>query len=400
MALLCAGPAAADGAIGGTDGAELIQGTPRYQVAADAAQTNAKVFGAVGAFERQILPLISDPKRGNAYGFAFEMSVVKNVVRAVGGCTLSDRLTGCPNGLAIHNVTVSAGNLAINYPLSKHVGLFYTSAFVAAYSGPDTVDIRDTLGPFYPVMGYAFGPLSFLGKSTYDKFTGGVMKGTGADAVVGLSVRTPYLNGFGGYTASQGLFGDFTISEIDTFASLVFGEGFSQLSYLKAGLRDFDYLNNSALARRVGRLNLFGRRLVYNVPSSQGELRPGLAAPITSGHLEQTGIADRFDLYLSYRTQPHGELGEARAGVRFGNVLLSGGVVNLPDLWMFGAQGGYKPALALRYKSNLDPDEKPSDVAVDASILLNDPELLTVFPYAYNAVSFKVSFAFFEKSKE
>jgi hypothetical protein len=394
---LLPGLASAEGAIGGTDGAELIQGTARYQVAVDAAQTNAKVFGAVGAFERQILPLLSDPKRGNTSAFAFELSVVKNVVRALGNCSLGQRLTGCPDGLVIHNVTVSAGNLAINYPISKHVGIFYTSAFVAAYSSPDQMDVRDAIAPFYPVMGYAFGPVSFFGKNAYNKFTGGVLKGTGADAVLGLSVRTPYVTGFGGYTASQGLFGDFTVSDLDAFASAVFGEEFSQLSYLKVGLRDFDYLNNSELARKVGRLNLFGRRLVYNVPSAQGALRPGLATPITSGHVEQTSIAGRFDLYFSYRTRPRTELGEARVGARFGNVLLSGGVVNLPDLWMFGARGGYKPALALRYKSDADPQDPPSVVSVEGSVLLNDPELLTVFPYAYNAVSFKLSFGLHEK---
>jgi hypothetical protein len=33
-------------------------------------------------------------------------------------------------------------------------------------------------------------------------------------------------------------------------------------------------------------------------------------------------------------------------------------------------------------------------MSFDASVVMNDPELLTVFPYAYNAVSLKLSFTF------
>ncbi|RYE89329.1 MAG: hypothetical protein EOO75_12010 [Myxococcales bacterium] len=68
---LGAGRASADDdtkAIGGTDGATLLAGTPRYRVAVDAARTNAKVFGAVGAFERQILPAFSRPYSGDVFG--------------------------------------------------------------------------------------------------------------------------------------------------------------------------------------------------------------------------------------------------------------------------------------------------------------------------------------------
>jgi hypothetical protein len=391
---LGAGRARADDAdtkaIGGTDGANLIAGTPRYRVAVDAARTNAKVFGAIGAFERQILPAFSRPYSGDVLGG--EISVVKNVVQGIGTCGTADQLTSCPNGLARHHVTVSAGNLAIGYRLNRYLGVFLTSSWVAAYSSPSNLDARDGIAPLYPVMGWAFGPLSLFGKKVYYNLAGKVLDGTGADAVVGASVRTPYVNGFAGYTASQGLFADFTISDIDTFASAVLGDSFEQLSYLKAGLREFDYLNNSDLARKIGRLNLFGRRLVYNVPTAAGDPRPGLSAPITSAHVEQVQIGGWLDLMVAMRVQPQKELAELRAGLRTGDFTLSGGVVNLPNLWMFGAEGGYRPTFALRYHAQND-DQSGDYLGFDASVVMNDPELLTVFPYAYNAVSLKMSFA-------
>ncbi len=382
----------------GSDGDRaLVAGLPRYNVAIKAGETNANAFGAIAAFERHILPTLNrkDPVGGV---FAFELNLIRDVTRGIGTCGISTPDL-CPTGYQLHHVNVSAGNLSLMFPFTPHFGGFYTSAFTAVYSSPSGIDVRDVMLPFLPVLGYAFGPVRFFGKNAYESVAGAVMPGTGADAVIGLYSRSEYIAGFAGYAATQGAFADISSPKLDTFISSLLSERFAELAYLKGGLREFDYFGSEKLAKIIGKTNLFGRRLVYNVPTT-APLNKDFAIPVTSAHVEQLDIFEHFDVRVAYRIEPVPEIQEARLGAKYRfaeesdastYVGATAGMTTLPAFWMYGVGGGKKAA------ATLEMGVESKELKARAQLRYNDPEVLIVFPYAQDGVSIFLSVNFAPK---
>ena len=97
------------------------------------------------------------------------------------------------------------------------------------------------------------------------------------------------------------------------------------------------------------------------------------------------------DVIYRATMEPKPDLYEASLGLRSGGQMgggyIRGGVVKLPDLWYHGVSGGYKP----RFEAGMAfGPTLPGRHVFEMGVGVNDAELLSVFPYAYNAIQFHI----------
>ena len=382
------------------DGFGLIEGTTRYEAARQASLTNAQVYGAVGAFDRYVIPLLGAESEEGIALFAFEYGAILNAAQAPGRCKkqITEATGGCLRGISLNNVDLYSSNVAFGYR-SGPLGFFYT----ASYTLPVVVGEGLNRGTYAyatvmgPALSWFMSPIRLLGKKTFNKILPGDM-----DGVVGGSLNTKVGSAYVGYVFSQGVFGDIDLPELKSFVTTVLGQQFKELSYLKGGLRQFDYFSDS-LAETIGRSSLYGRKLQLVPPQAPGitELadRQNLIDFVTV-HFEQTDIARYVDARVAYTATPVAELHQASVSVHTEDfsvnrgprvqrgdqgdkkipfeASLTAGVVSLPNLWYYGVEGGRR--LSLTAEMAYGPAR--------ASIRRNDPEVLSTFPVAYDAWSF------------
>lgn len=394
---LAAPLARADNNFYSPDGYTLTPGTTRYEAARQAAATNAQIFGAVGAYSRHVVPLLK--KEGDGAMFELEYHATINAAKAPGECKvkLGKALDGCNLGTSINHLDLYGSNFAIAYK-GGPISLFYSASLtMPVVIGPG---INRGLFPYLtitgPVLAHAMVPMRLISKD----FGKDVLPGIGIDAIGGGGFVSSYLTVNGGYALSQGLFGDIQVPKLQGFVTALVGDKFRELSTLVAGLRQFDYFGLTDFTDTAGRTTLYARQLRYIPPqtaatptdAAANDQRDG-AFNFVSGHLEQTDIAGYLDVSLSYLTKPTALLHEAsvtvhtkgfraqeavqgsdpNAALRVGLTL---GMVNLPDLYDFGVEGGR------RFRFGLEI----ADGFFYASIRSNDPQTLAMFPMAYNAL--------------
>ncbi len=395
-AFLVAPAARADKDFFSIDGYQLTPGSTRYEAARQAAVSNAQIFGAVGAYNRHIVPLLTSGKDGALFELEYHATI--NAAKAPGSCPtkLGKDLDGCNLGTSINHLDLYGSNFAIAYrggPLS----LFYSASLtMPVVVGPG---LNRGLLPYLtitgPVFAHAMVPMRLISKD----FGKDILPGIGIDAIGGGGFVSDYITINGGYALSQGLFGDIQIPKLQGFATALLGDKFKDVVTFLAGIRQFDYFGLKEFTDTAGRTSLYARQLRYIPPQTA---QPGDSSAATdqrdgafnfiSGHLEQTDIVGYFDVSLSYLTKPtpllqeasvsihtkgfrahEAKIGEGENGLHAGLTL---GLVTLPDLYDFGVEGGR------RFRFGLEI----SDGIFYASVRSNDPQTLAMFPMAYNAL--------------
>ncbi len=376
----------------------MLPGTVRYDAVKQASLTNARMYGAIGAFERFILPKIWEKDEDARNGVALEFNVIYNAAQAFGQCSALG--VDCPEGVTINQVDLYASNLAFVFSLDESLGMFYSSSYTVA-AVPGTSDSRmvsSIMVTGAPLFAYVFGPVRLLGKDTFNKILPG-----DADGIVGGFVRTDSAALYAGYLFSKGAFTNVGLPELKAFASAAFAREFSELSYLKTGLERLE-LGGEDVAETIGKTTAFVRRLrMYPpTPNPQGipieELEPLDGFDFLTAHLDQTAIADyfgggaalgikpnvsMFEGHLQiqtkdFRSAATGAFGDPTEAPEF-NGCLKLGFVQMPNLYYYGVEGGRH--FMVSAEANVH--------GVMALIFrMNDPELLSAFPYAHDAVNF------------
>lgn len=395
------------------DKVNVYDRTVRWEVMRQAGFTSARVFGAVGAFDKYVRPALSTPIAGGDTQLAggLEYNVVLNAAHAVGRC-------GMPECETLHDKEVL---LALDLYNSSFafmyggpvVGLFAAGSYtLPAISGPGLnrglMGYETVMGP---VLVYGLWWLRLFGKKAFSYVLPGSMEG-----VAGGYLRAGPINATAGYILSQGLFADISAPRFSPFATAAVSDQLEQTSLLKGGLRYFDYFG-TRVTQTIGQTSVFARRLLLNPPRSVlGSVNPvddlsdasaNAKIPLLTGHFEQTDIMQLVDIRLAYATKPTPVLHEARVGVhtprynaiqaRSGisekgsnspiGLSLTMGMVQFPDLFYYGVQGGK------RFSFALEGGMVSEGLVVKSFVRFNDPELLTPFPYAYNALNFGLSFS-------
>lgn len=374
-----------------------IAGTAGYENARSAVRTTVSTYGA-GAFARRRL-------RKNT-GFVMDMHAVYNVARVPHTCDFTD--SAYDGQVYMQPFDVAATNLGLRAPVFKDgpanskLRLFYASSVVtgSTWAGPALPMVpMFNLYPAFaaPVVGRSN---AYVGVSAYT-----------VDWIGGANFRSDVVSFQAGYTGNRGIYLDITQDRFGLFtngiAQEVFRDGLSldTLAYLMGGIQHLDYAEAFDLDDRIGRSSLYARRL-----PQQRQDEPEDAAgttnngnPLRTVHLAQDSMWEQLDVNLTtqllggIRPRDLGvayhstgwhlrEDGDDLEGVKF---YVRAGLVSLPPQPLFGVDGGLLPSLRAELVKRLEDRE------LKLTAYLNEPEVLDLYPFAYNAFAINAEITFY-----
>jgi hypothetical protein len=374
-----------------------IAGTAGYENARNAVRTTVSTYGA-GSFARRRL-------RANT-GLVLDMHAIYNVARVPHACDFGESVYD--GAIYTQPFDVAATNIGLRAPVfddgpaNSALRVFYASSVVTGttWAGPVlwTVPMFNLYPAFAaPVVGRSN---AYVGVSAYT-----------VDWIGGASLRSDVVSLQAGYTGNRGLYLDVTQDRFGLFTNGILQEiardGFTldNLAYLMGGVQHLDHARAFGLDDEVGRSSLYARVLPQE-RQDEGEVdapEAQRARPLQTIHLAQDSILDQWDLNVT--TQLLGgarlrELGVAFHStgwhIREGNRNLEGekfyaraGLVSLPPQPLFGVEGGLLPSLRLEYVKRL------SQIQLKLTAYLNEPEVLDLYPYAYNALAISADLTLF-----
>jgi hypothetical protein len=374
-----------------------IAGTAGWASARDAIRTNATTYSA-GEFARRRL-------RGRNY-LAMDFHLVAGVTRVPALCT-SDSGTRAGDGVYLQPLDLGATNLGIDVPLltegplNSKLEVFYASSVTQSAMGSRALSWSAPLINLYPAF---FAPVVGRFAASRGLFTYGV------DWIGGAYLKSDIVSVQAGYTGTKGLYVDVTQEKVALFVNAVgtdLSDGLqvADLQYLLGGVEQFDPRNVAAVDPEVGLSTLFYRNLASG--GSVVDALSGDAVPVRlrTIHARQEDILRRFDVRSAVQLDGPVRLRELAVGAhsegwfRRRDLNVSGeehwavraGVVNLPDQPLFGVNGGIKPTLRADYLKQVGDSDT---FALRASLRVNDPDLLDLYPFAYNALGANVELTY------
>ncbi len=291
-------------------------------------------------------------------------------------------------------VDLISGGLSYSVGLHRNVHAFYAAGVtmrVIGFEGGGRAGLAAA-----PLVLAAYSPVAIL-KRRFETNTGIMID---FDYIVGLNVVSGKIGSVAvGYAGSQGVFSNLTEAHVRAFVGAVvddFARGISN-PYLAAGFSSLDWVLSDAAIDILGHTKLFGRRQLQAPPPpsdliARTEDERPKGSRFSTINVEQTDIMGVVDVILRATIEPKPDLFEASLGYhkrwladQFG-VFIRAGVVKLPNLWFYGVAGGYKP----RFEAGAAIGKTlPGRHVVEVAVGINDAEVLSVFPYAYNAVQFR-----------
>lgn len=383
--------------VGACDIFQPVAGTAGFVNAIDAIRTNATTYSA-GEFARRRL-------RGQNY-LAMDFHVVAGAARVPAWCTGSGYGGRRSGEMYFQPLDLGATNFGIDAPL-LHDGplhssfqLFYASSVTQSNLGARALSWVAPLMNLYPAVG---APLLSGYSNGRGLFTYAV------DWIGGAYLQSDVVSVQAGYTGSEGLYLDVTQEKIALFANTVFGDGirWTDASYLLLGVDQFDPRRFGNDDERFGMTTAFYRDLpsggTLEAPV-EGVTRR-VSERLRTGHLRQEDIGRLLDVRTAYEFGERFRLRELAVAVHTKewwrrpdqsfteerNGYLRVGFVHLPDQPLLGVKGGIKPTLRGDYTFQLEEDDV---FALRASARMNDPDLLDLYPFAYNALGINVELTY------
>ncbi len=375
-----------------------IRNTVGYRTMTHAIFTNVQAYGAVGMTEKRLFPLLA----AEGATFALDMDYT-----FTGGAI---RLPICPkigegSELRMGKVDLGVATYGVGYrwnAFSFHVALSVATHYI---SNGETMN-RGIVGIGLPLFAMAYFPVSFYKPTFYrDNMSASYSH------LLGASYNSPIGALSIAYSTDRGIYSNITGTKVKLFAGFLAREALKDLPYLSLGLASLDFLVSPAMRKLFGDTSIYVRKLQFvglTPPEPSNEETSTAKVERTSfvtQHFEQTGIAEMVDVFVAYSTSPKPMLYEATLGLHtvgyrspksliatasrkveerpdsYG-VNVSVGVIQLPDLWYYGVQGGY------RFKASVSVAASSGGVVFATGLSVNDADILSVFPYAYNAPQF------------
>lgn len=375
-----------------------VKGTIGYTAAFGAFERVAQAYGAASLLERRVLPLLRD----DATEFAFTLdttSILSAMQLPVCGDTPND-----PLGMGAMDLGTGGFGIGTKFgPLA----VFYASN--ATYRGfrPDNGYNRWGLAFGLPIMGSIVSPVAPF----YQRYEGDALT-LSLDFIAGFEIGNSFISGSAGYVASQGLYANLTSPLFGIFGSAVLGTSFNSAPVATIGVTDLDWLVGD-LRPYIGTTSFYLRRLEYNAAPSGAIPKRELGDAKTGGfqfttvHVEQYAIAGVLDVMGSVTLAPTKAFYDATVGYHSKGLVpeaqalargsseqqmdcplfayrASAGAVQLPVLYSHGSKGGIVP----RAGFELGLYQGCGVSIFSAGVALNAADIVSVFPYARNAVSF------------
>lgn len=374
-------------------GIEAIPNNVSFNTVLRASDTNATVFGAASIAERVVFPKL---REDGDWLFRF----VSNTT--YGGVTVpvSYITDDAHIRYGISPVDFSAVSLCGGIR-TGNLGLFYASSMTSTTLAPG-IGERAINGTVW-ALDLAAASLGGTKISKYSERTDINGGNTQADFIVGAQYDLGFMQARAGYVGSQGLFTNVSQADVRAFLSSVFDTTIGGVPYLRTGV---EKLPLEPLGLDDAMSSVFVRKITMVAPfqdevnTTYEDLRRAASFNLWTAHLQQLSIAKRFDLLVAVDMSTGTGLQELRAG--FHSPLFHGsapkdpddepepeegwgieaGIVRVPSMYYYGMQGGTKLSLALEARAP----------AGRIKLSRNDPDLLAVFPFAYDAWNFSWEF--------
>ncbi len=386
--------------------AEPFPGTVREQLLDNQARTGAQLYGAVGMLEREILPEVDRYGASAISGFTMMMGGV----RVPGYCAVCGDVGDSRSEYRLLPADTYAWSVGAGFQ-REYIGAFAVASATYTRVADSTETFAARAGwPLAGMMGLPFSHVALLAapfatgpiRSGDDGLAQMVSYVAGVSfAYAGQSLRL----GMIGSSRGAGLYTNLTQTRLRAFLSAALMDEFKDVPLFKLG---FDHVPDSvwsnldkvfeddAAERRErdrrsdklegGTTSFYGRRVQFLIP------RPGAAdvthdfgsLPFWSTHVERTGLAKGIvDVGVAAGLKPSLMLHEARISLHNKEyhttgtgVMLSLGAVQLPALYMLAQQ----PGMHLAFRAEVKIKH-----VVRFATYRNEPEILTAFPYAYDA---------------
>ncbi len=377
-----------------------IAGTAGFENARAANATNALAYGSSAYMQQTVLPMLKSARQRaedgawhGGGGYRYQMMAGAAHVPTL---ELGYPFGGCPSDLRISNRPLDMGSINVGFAASNGTfGLFYSSSVAYGYtpaSDPRERFLFGMTGLVYGGVGAALAPLAG-GDQQFGEGASAVF----TDFVVGGMVDTTGLHGRLGWVGSQGVYADLE-ADIPVFVSAVIDEP-TLANLLSGGLRRF--------ATKGGRTSLYARNQPFRplpavAPGGEAFVEdPNGGLNLFSGHVAQEDIGKVFDVQLAYTIRPTAQLQEAQIGLHAPKGeddasaaeawLIRGGLVQLPDLWFYGVEGGIRPTFRAEFGIAFEDEAGHPTGTVRYLVMMNDPAQLVLFPYAYDALTMGVT---------
>lgn len=276
------------------------------------------------------------------------------------------------------------------------IGFFFSSSIVYGNLAEPGQGQRIALGVMMPVVAtYALATTPFSGQAQ-------VIQGStswATDFIGGVSADLELVEVRAGYTASDGWYLSAGEQRIGLFGNTVARDGFSRFDQFAAGARQVKWGGLSD--KGVGRSTLFARQ----VPMGEAEVdqageRVTVADRLLTGHVRQDDIAGMVDVAFGYAFEPTARVHDLEVGVHrrgwYDPVAgaaywrVAAGMVQLPTQHYYGLDGGTFVSARGEVLAPLRVGGRDA-MRLSFALMLNDEEQLAVFPFAYNAVSYRLN---------
>lgn len=375
-----------------TDDAFPIAGTAGFDNALEALRTNAATYSASSLLERTSLRQIALSEEKNVGALQLSGSWTFGVTRVP--VWQEDVTYGeCPDEflLVSRPVDLHAYNFGAAFRYGR-VGAFYTASMTAGYMAE--------LAFMRPLQAAGLMAVSPLMLGTAPLF-GSLQTQVGASAyaqdfVAGVIVDAEVASLRGGYTQSRG----FYLSGQDTLTGALFGtivlrDGASLVGQARAGIERLPL--PEAAQSKVGRPSAFVRVLPLT-EQGQDDSSPK-QLDLTTGHLEQHDLMGLLDVRFGYAIRPSPSLynlslalhdsgfwGDESSEGRALHAYLEGGMVDVPDQYYLGVEGGTKLHLRGEIAGRMS-SEAGKGGSFSVVLMLNDPEQTALYPFAVDALT-------------
>ncbi len=383
-----------------------IAGTSGFENARSALRTNAQTYSAAAYAENNILPNAPNESKGKAAFEFFSMFKAAEIATYESKAT-TDKGTNCPAeyGVSLRPVDLQAMAMGVSFQKGAWGGFYAASV---AYGNPSLPNqyVRGMLAfaqPIYATYTLIAAPLARNGYSTQQGASAFAL-----DWVAGATYNSSLMGFRVGYAGSRGLYAGVTESKLGVFASGVLGRGendATQLGFFRLGL---DRAELDKVKKGLGLTSLFVRDIPFGLdPADQGsaDLVPDQARLRTT-HFAQQNIGGVFDVAATWATRPTSQLYDAHVAyhsqdyvqtrrlkkkVQQGTIWsIQGGLVSLPGQATLGLEGG--TYFSGRLDVGAAGGSQEGRFRGGGSLLLNDAEVLALYPYAVNAVTFRIGF--------
>lgn len=388
--------------------AEPFPGTVREQLLDNQAKRGAQLYGAVGMLEREILPEVDRYGVSAISGFTMLMGGL----RIPGYCATCGEVGDSRSEYRLLPADTYAWTVGAAFQ-GEVVGAFAVASATMTRVADNTETFVGRVGT--PMLGMMMTPFSHLALLGAPFATGPIRSGEGSLAqmvsyVGGLSFAYAGQTlrvGMIGSSAGAGLYTNLTQTKLRAFLSAALMDQFKDLPLLKFGfdrVPDSTWKNleklfvDDAAERRErsrkshtqegGATSFYGRKVQFLIPRPGAEdvLHDFGSLPFWSMHVERMGLyKDMVDVGLAAGVRPSFMLHEARVSIhnkeyhtKGSGVMLSAGAVQLPALYMLAQQ----PGMHLAFRAEVKVKH-----VVRFAAYRNEPEILTSFPYAYDAWS-------------